>query len=149
MYATAQDIADLYGATRLDMLADSDGNGTRDEAKIVRALATASDLIDGYLSNRYTMPLGRPSGMLRDCCVAIAVYRMASDAALLTEDIRTRYEDAVAVLKDIAKGVAGLGGIPTTAETAAQSAPGPLASPQTVLIEAEPRVFGRSLLRRL
>lgn len=150
MYATEQDIVDIYGAARLDMMADVTGDGVRDAAKIARALATASDLIDGYISNRYTLPLARPSGVLRDCCVSIAVYRMASDATLLADDIRRRFEDAIGFLKDVAKGTAGLGGIPTTAETQAAAIPAaPFASPQTVLIESEPRVFGRSELRRL
>ena len=151
-YASEQDIADIYGAPRLDMLADSTGDGVRDQAKITRALEASSDVIDGYISNRYALPLTRTSGVLRDCCVSIAVYRMASDASLMTEDTRKRYEDAIAFLKDIAKGVAGLGGIVTIAGQAAATAanvPAATASPQTVLVESDPRVFGRALLRRL
>jgi len=150
-YASEQDIIDIYGAPRLDMLADIDANGTRDAAKIERALNTASDVIDGYISNRYALPLPRASGVLRDCCVSIAVYRMASDPTLMGEDVRQRYEDAIAFLKDVAKGVAGLGSIPTSAQSAAAAASGapPLASPQTVLVESTPRLFGRELLRRL
>jgi phage gp36-like protein len=150
-YATEQDIIDIYGAPRLDMLADADADGTRDAAKVERALNTASDVIDGYISNRYALPLPRASGVLKDCCVSIAVYRMATDPSLMGEDVRQRYEDAVAFLKDIAKGVAGLGSIPTSAQSAAAAAGSApkLASPQTVLVEAQPRVFGRERLRRL
>ena len=77
-YATEQDLVDLHGATLIDRLADTDGDGVRDAAKIARALETASDMIDGYISGRYALPLAKPSGSLRDCCVSIAVYRMYS-----------------------------------------------------------------------
>jgi phage gp36-like protein len=150
MYATEQDMIDLYGANRIDMLADITGDGVRDAAKIARALATASDLIDGYISNRYALPLPRTTGALTDCCVSIAVYRMAAGPALLTEDIRTRYEDAIKYLRDVAAGKAALGGIPTAAASAgAAAAASETASPQAVVLSGPPRLFSRDSLRRL
>ncbi len=148
-YASAQDLADAYGADRVLMLATKD-DGTRDEAKIARALDSASGVIDGYLSVRYSLPLPTTPATLKDACVAIAVYRLASDPGALTDDMRQRYEDAIAFLKDVAKGIAGIG-VMTTAEQRAQQAAGSaaLASPQTVLVDADPRVFSRQLLRRL
>lgn len=155
-YASAQDLADAYGADRILMLAATTGPAgggqevVRDDAKIARALDSASGVIDGYLSVRYSLPLPTTPATLKDACVAIAVYRLASDPGALTDDMRQRYEDAIAFLKDVAKGIAGIG-VLTTAEQRAQQAAGSaaLASPQTVLVDADPRVFSRQLLRRL
>jgi phage gp36-like protein len=144
-YATEQDIADSYGSARLDMLADI-GAGTRDDAKIARALDGASATIDGYISQRYALPLPSTPAVLRQACIDIAVYRLASDATLLTDDIRQRYEDAIAFLKDVAKAVAALG-LPTRADQASGATDA--ASPQTVLVDADPRVFSRQSLRRM
>jgi phage gp36-like protein len=153
-YATEQDLVDLHGATLIDRLADTDGDGVRDAAKIARALETASDMIDGYISGRYALPLAKPSGVLRDCCVSIAVYRMASNPGLLADDMRERFKDAVKFLEHVAAGKANLGGIPTASAAAAGTAAGvaaasPTASPQAVVLTANPRLFGRDQLRRL
>jgi phage gp36-like protein len=150
-YASEQDLADIYGIDRLNALADITADGVRDAAKIARALETASDTIDGYISGRYALPLTKPSGVLRDCCVSIAVYRMASDATLLTLDVRARFDDAIKFLRDVAAGKANLGGMPSTSAAASTAAApvSPTASPQTVIVESQPRLFGRAQLRRL
>lgn len=155
-YATLQDLIDGYGADRILMLAQVAGpveNGqptvARDEAKITRAISGASAVIDGYLSIRYALPLPGTPDVLRDACVSIAVYRLASEPGSLAEDMRTRYEDAIAFLKDVAKGVAGIG-VPTIAQSAAAgAADAKLASPQAVLVDADPRLFSRKTLRSI
>ena len=151
-YAAEQDLIDLHGAALIDRLADTDGDGARDAAKIARALETASDMIDGYISGRYTLPLAKPSGVLRDACVSIAVYRMASSPGLLADDMRERFKDAVKFLEHVAAGKANLGGIPTASASVtpgAASAPSQTASPQAVVMTTNPRLFGRDQLRRL
>jgi phage gp36-like protein len=152
-YATKQDLIDGYDQHLIDRLADKNADGVADDAKINRALETASDLIDGYISGRYALPLTKPSGVLRDCCVSIAVYRMASGPGLLADDMLERFKQAVKFLEHVAAGKANLGGIPTVTETAgapvATAAPSPTASPQSVVMVASPRLMGREQLRRL
>jgi phage gp36-like protein len=148
-YATPQDLIDGYGADRILMLAQLP-DGTQDAAKVARALSGASSVIDGYLSIRYALPLTGIPDVLRDACVSIAVYRLASEPGSLAEDMRTRYEDAIAYLKDVARGIAGIGAPTIAQQQAAAAAASPaLASPQSVLIEADPRVFTRKTLRSI
>lgn len=152
-YATDQDIEQSYGADRLDMLASVDG--VRDTTKIARALADASALIDGYICNKYALPLAGPAGggqsegpaVLREACVSIAVYKL-TDPATLTEDARKRFDDSIGFLKDIARGLVGLG-LPTRGDAAAGAASQAMASPQTVLVDADQRMFTRQSLRRM
>jgi phage gp36-like protein len=143
-YATQTDITDLYGIDTLDRLADRDGDGTADAAKVSRALDDASALIDGYIAMRVTLPLSPIPAVLRNLCVDIAMYRLATDAGLLSEDARQRYEDAVRFLRDVSAGKAA---IPQPAAPGA--AVTETASPQSIVIDSEPRLFSRGSLRGL
>lgn len=80
-------------------------------------LISASDMIDSYLSNRFTLPIivwGRDT---RGACAAIAAYNMLAgrgfnpQAGSADEQVRLRYEDAIRWLKDCARGLATPAGI--------------------------------------
>jgi phage gp36-like protein len=143
-YASETDIIALYGAELLDMLADKTGDGVRDAAAVARALDDAGSLIDGYLSQRYTLPLAVVPALLKTLCIDIALYRLASNPALLSDDARRRYDDAVKFLRDIGAGKASLG-LPAGGD----GAPSEVAGAQIVLIESGDRVFSRDKLRNL
>lgn len=143
-YATQQNITDLYGLDTLDRLADRDGEGSADPAKVARALDDASALIDGYIATRVTLPLATVPAVLRNLCVDIAMYRLATDAGLLSDDARARYEDAVRFLRDVSAGKAAI-----PQPVAPGSAVTETASPQTVVIDSEPRLFSRGSMRGL
>jgi phage gp36-like protein len=143
-YANETDIIELYGAELLDMVADKTGDGVRDAAAVGRALNDAGSLIDGYLSQRYTLPLSAVPAFLKTICIDIALYRLASNPALLSEDVRRRYDDALKFLRDIAAGKAALG-LPDGGD----GAPSEAAGAQIILIESGDRVFSRDKLRSL
>jgi phage gp36-like protein len=106
-YATAADIADIYGADAL-LVADRDGDGMADTVAVDRALDAASEEIDSHVGVRYRLPLPAVPGLLRQLAVDIALYRLAATADVQSENHRTRYEDALATLKRIADGKATL-----------------------------------------
>lgn len=133
-YATTQDIIDRYGEDQLLVLADRDGDGRADQAVTSRALADADSEIDLHVGTRYDLPLAVVPSVLVQVAVDIAVYRMCPSDALVTEEIRTRYTDARATLKAIAKGDVSLG--PTPERSGGQAS-----SP--ALVSGRPRVFGR------
>lgn len=143
-YATDVDIIDLYGHDTLDRLADRDGDGVADAPKVQRALDDAAALVDGYIATRVTLPLATVPAVLKNLSIDIAVYRLATDAGLLSEDARRRHEDAIQFLRDVA---AGRAAIPQPA--APGSAPGEAASPQTVILDGPERIFNRRSMRGL
>ena len=143
-YATDADIIDLYGNDMLDRLADRDGDGVADAPKVQRALDDAAALIDGYIATRVTLPLASVPAVLKNLSIDIAVYRLATDAGLLSEDARKRYEDAIQFLRDCAAGKAA---IPQPA--APGSNPAEKAPPQTGILDGSPRVFDRRSMRGL
>lgn len=108
-YASKDDIDRLYGDSLLVRIADLDRDGIPDETLVERGLVAADDLINAYLSTRYTLPLVGTSPVLRDCAVDIAVYKIALERAKRTDEMRIRYDDALALLDKMAAGKIGLG----------------------------------------
>ena len=103
MYASQDDIITLYGDAAL-VVADRDGDGVPEAGAIARALTSASAEIDASLAVRYTLPLATSHDILTQYCVDIALYRLAGTSAMMTEELRVRFEDAMAALRRIARG---------------------------------------------
>lgn len=113
VYATVQQMTDRFGAAMLVALTDraAVATGTIDSALVTKALTDASEVIDGYLSAKYVLPLVTIPGVIADLCQSVAIYKLhTSDPdAKITRD----YQDALKALRDIADGrqripVAGL-----------------------------------------
>jgi phage gp36-like protein len=108
-YATKEDIDNLYGEDLLVRLADNDRDGTPDPAIVDRGLASADEICDAYLSAQYSLPLPAVPGVVRNCAIDIAVYKIALQRGGRTDEMRVRYEDALALLDKISQGKVGLG----------------------------------------
>lgn len=108
MYATVEQLIARFEAAddpELSQLTGG-GSGLLDEARLATALEEASGQMDLYIGTRNALPLGAVAAahaqeLARICC-DIARYRLWSDAA--SEEVRRRYEDAVRILEQIAKG---------------------------------------------
>lgn len=147
MYATAADITELYGPDAL-YVADRDGDGVAELEAVDRALADAGYEIDSYLATRYPLPLpaGTDTRILRRIAVDIAVYGLAQSRAVLTDELRRRYEDAVGSLRRIADGrQALLLPAPAAGEDGASADGGP----RPVVQEGPERLFSREKMRGL
>jgi phage gp36-like protein len=142
-YAAAADIVELYGSDAL-YVADRDGDGVPDVGAAERALASATAEIDTYLAARYALPLIEPRDpMLRQWCVDIALYRLALNASVLSDEHRRRYEDAIDALRRLAKGETRLTLAPDPDADPDAEDPGPNA----VVQGGPPRLFTRDTLR--
>ncbi|SEQ59752.1 Mu-like prophage protein gp36 [Loktanella sp. DSM 29012] len=142
MYASQDDIITLYTADAL-VVADRDGDGVPDDAAITRALRSASAEINGYVGVRYDLPLADPHDILTQYCVDIALYRLAGSSSTMTEELRQRYEDAMAALKRIAKGEMRLTIAPVAGEEPDDGGPNPLTT------GGPARLFSRDKMRGL
>ena len=101
-YATADDMRVRFGAELLAQLAPPSPEG-EESAALAAALKDASDLIDSYAQARYRVPLNPVPAPVRRWCADIA--RWYVDTARTDEAVRKAYEDALAGLKDMARGV--------------------------------------------
>ncbi|QPC44515.1 DUF1320 domain-containing protein [Kaustia mangrovi] len=107
MYATEADIDRLYPG-QLDRLAWDMEAEARDTARIAAALSDATAFVNSYIAARYPLPLSTVPDVLVTLCVDIALWRLASTADLLTEEISYRHKHAHDWLKDVAAGRAAL-----------------------------------------
>lgn len=130
-YTTQQEMIDRFGEAEVVQLTDRDGSAGAIVAQVLdQAIADADAEIDGYLAGGgYTLPLASVPAILSRIGADITRYHLYDDAA--TEDVRRRYDRAVALLAAIAKGTVSLG---------AGDPQGSADAPQTV---APTRVFTR------
>ena len=143
-YATAQDIVDLYGADFLLLIArrgdENDLSGPLTSAAIDDALAQASSQADSYIGARYPVPVRPVPMVLQRAVIDMACHQLAATADVMTEQIRQRYEDALAWLKDVAAGRAALGTDEAGAAAGDAAAGG---NPDEALIASRPPVDWR------
>lgn len=121
-YAVQQDIIDRYSEEELKVAFDRNGDGVVDQGVVDKALADASDEIDGYLAGRYPLPLGNAPRVLTFLAVDIALYK-GSIQATVTEEKRLRYKDALAFLTKIAEGKISLVEAPPSSASASFTGP--------------------------
>ncbi|MEG2434651.1 MAG: DUF1320 domain-containing protein [Acinetobacter sp.] len=95
MYATEQDLVARFGAEIGNLkLMVSNPDFVKD------AIQDATEEINGHIGERYPLPLPNvPSNLKRMAC-DIARYRLYFEQP--TEEVRKRYEDAIAFLKRVA-----------------------------------------------
>lgn len=107
-YATQQNLIDRFGEDELIQLTDRGNLGVIDATVVSRALADADARINGYLAVRYSLPLSAPlpTELERLAC-DIARYALYEDR--VTEIVEKRYQDAIALLRDVSAGRAELG----------------------------------------
>ncbi|MBT2131221.1 gp436 family protein [Aliiroseovarius lamellibrachiae] len=145
-YATQDDIVTLYSEDAL-YVADRDGDGVVDAEAVARALRSAGGEIDSYIGIRYTLPIPGEHELLKQFCVDISVYRLASSRDVLTEEHRTRYDDAIKHLIKIGEGKASLNlPGPVNPDTGEETTP---AKPRPIVTGGPEREFTRPKMRGL
>jgi len=105
MYATAEEFVEEVGIQETIQLTNLDDPSvtTINSDRLSKALLAASGEINSYLSTRYQIPVSPIPSILKSYCVDIAWYRLAQNNA--PEAYAKRYDNAIARLKDIEKGV--------------------------------------------
>jgi len=109
-YIDSTKLRNRFGDTEIDELIGADATEdppvTGDADRLARACEDATSLINGYLSSRYALPLVDVPTMVEGWAADIARYRLWDDQA--PEEVRRRYEDALAQLKQVSTGVISL-----------------------------------------
>lgn len=127
-YASQQDMIDRFGEGELVELTDraTPPTGAIDAAVVAGALADADAAIDGYIAVRYELPLPATPALLVRVACDIARKHLYKDAPL--DEVTAAYKTAIALLRDISRGVAELdiaGAEPAADTTAAPATAGP------------------------
>ncbi|MCU4455339.1 DUF1320 domain-containing protein [Acinetobacter pittii] len=114
-YATAEAMIKKFGEHELIQLTDNEEAEYTDAInydKLNAALQEANSEIDGYLIGRYKLPLQPVPPFLESIACHIARYHACTGAMSENDPIKTRYENAIKTLKEIAKGIISLGNAP-------------------------------------
>ncbi|WP_347268177.1 DUF1320 domain-containing protein [Paracoccus sp. (in: a-proteobacteria)] len=101
-YAALADLIERAGEVELRQIADRDRDGTPDPEVIAAALADADNLINGYVATRYALPLPAVPDLVRTWAVSIARHVLHRNGA--PEHVSADYKEAIAALKDLARG---------------------------------------------
>ena len=105
-YIDRQGLEERFGVDEITDLLDDDRNDSEsaeESATLTAAIADASNLIDGYLGSRYTLPLSFAPDIVISWCADIVRFRLWDEKA--PEEVRRRYDDALAQLKLVAQGL--------------------------------------------
>jgi len=98
-----------FGETEVIELTDRERTGEIDDVVLDQALEDAGAEIDTYLAARYRLPMTLAPRFLAGVCCDIARYRLVGAGTADTEEILTRYRDAVKFLTLVADGRVTLG----------------------------------------
>lgn len=112
-YITSEGV--LYGAIpQADLLEllDDDGDGTVDAAVFALVVADVESLFESYVSRRYSVPLdvtdSRILASAKMYCARLMEYFCHARRRVVTPEIKARYDQTIAELKDIRDGRLGL-----------------------------------------
>ena len=108
-YSTKADLLGLITEDTLIGLTDDHGVGVVDDGKVLEAIADSDAEIDGYCGERYTLPFSPVPAIIRKCSIDIAIYNLYSRRQGAPTDRKERRDNAVTILKEIAKGTITLG----------------------------------------
>lgn len=107
LYCTEQNIIDSYGSVMWLDIADENDDGQAEG--VVPAIAWASGLIDARIGRKYALPLTTIPDLLREIAVDLSIYRRATTADRMTEELQRRLAAAIGLLKEISDGDISLG----------------------------------------
>jgi phage gp36-like protein len=91
-YCASADLTTRYGDEALLQASDRDGLGVVNTALVTAACADATELMDGYLGERYTLPLTPVTGIVLGWACAIAWYKLQFSPR---DEDRLAYTDAL------------------------------------------------------
>lgn len=120
-YCTYDDLVNAFGKEEILQLTDRDRNRRQDNDVLEEAIAFAESLVDGYLRERYAVPLMNPPKNLVGIVTDIVRYRLYNEQP--TELVVIRYEAAIQWLKDVARGLVRLDITDPVVSTLAYSTP--------------------------
>lgn len=136
-YASFWDLEKRTGSVELVKISDRDRDGQADLDVIDAALRDADNLINGYVAIKYAMPLPSVPANVQTWAVSIARYFLWTNGA--PKHVADDYNDAIAALRDVAR---GLNALPVAAGEVA-----PAAQSGTIMASHPPQVFTPNKLR--
>lgn len=138
MYATLEAMVNKFGEREIIALTDRGPpfTNTINNDVLNDAIETVNGEIDSYIGSRYAVPLNPVPKVLTQQACDMVRYYLTGAAATATDDITSRYNNAIKFLTRVNKGELTLGGMPNEAGVAQTTS-------NTAQMSSGGRVFGR------
>jgi phage gp36-like protein len=107
MYCTVDNLVSRFSLEELVQLTDKSGSGVVNTQVVETAINDASDLIDGYIGGRYTLPLSTVPKVLIGICASLARYNLYDNA--VSDVVEKNHKAAIDFLTNVGKGHIRLG----------------------------------------
>lgn len=122
-YTTVAEIKKAISEEIVKQLTDDDNIGEIVEANVTAAIARADAEIDGYCGSqgRHLVPFTTVPAVVAGLSLDMSIYYLYKRRTV-PEDVQKAYDNAIARLKDIAKGLLSLGVDPPPAASTADGA---------------------------
>lgn len=120
-YTTVAEIKKAISEEIVKQLTDDDNIGEIVEANVTAAIARADAEIDGYCAVKYSVPFSTVPAVVAGLSLDMSIYYLYKRRTV-SEDVQKSYDNAIARLKDIAKGLLSLGVDPPPAASTADGA---------------------------
>lgn len=120
-YTTLAEIKKAISEEIVKQLTDDDNIGEIVEANVTAAIARADAEIDGYCAVKYSVPFTTVPAVVAGLSLDMSIYYLYKRRTV-PEDVQKAYDNAIARLKDIAKGLLSLGVDPPPAASTADGA---------------------------
>lgn len=106
MYCSIDDLKKAIPEANLISLTDDEDSGSINSARAEAAITDASELIDGFLRGRYTLPLSPVPTIIQRLCVDIAIFYLYQRLFErdMPESMNERYKNSIKLLDKIASG---------------------------------------------
>lgn len=112
-YCSQDDIEKCLQPGSLVYITDDSGSGTVDATKVAEAILKAGSEIDAYCQVKYTVPFFPVPDLIRSLAEDMAIYHLFSRRGFKEDTadkaVQEKYKNAIALLRDIAKGMASVG----------------------------------------
>jgi len=116
-YCTLTDLKQDVPEKELEQLTDDERLGAINETRVNAIIADASELIDGFLRGRYTLPLSLVPTVIKTIAKEITIYRLflRKKRQTITKEMTDNYSAQIKLLEKIQKGeiTLGVGETPT------------------------------------
>ncbi|HOW51758.1 MAG TPA: DUF1320 domain-containing protein [bacterium] len=106
-YSALADLVKVIDERELIQLSNDDTSATAVNAvNVAQAITDADNLIDGYVSGRYSLPLAPVPGLIKKISVDLAVYNLWARRrrAEMPEGIENSYKNAIKLLERMQEG---------------------------------------------
>lgn len=110
-YCVEADVTKAITEATVILLTDDANSGSIDSDNLDNAIAKADAIINSYCRGRYTtIPFASPDEIIKQISIDLTICflyarRRDTDSVDIDEGMRERYKNAIALLKDIQKGI--------------------------------------------